>query len=85
MAARDARAAARDAGGMQAAASVLGLQLHILHASTERDFDTVFAALHQMPAGVLVISSHDPFLISRSGQLAALTVRHSVPTIFQFR
>ena len=71
--------------GMQAAASVLGLQLHILHASTERDFDTVFAALHQMPAGVLVISSHDPFLISRSEQLAALSVRHSVPTIFQFR
>ena len=70
--------------GTQAAASALGLQLHILHASTERDFDKVFVALHQMPA-VLVISSNDPFLISRGQQLAALTVRHSVPTIFQFR
>jgi putative ABC transport system substrate-binding protein len=71
--------------GTQAAASALGLQLHILHASTELDFDTVFAALHQMPAGVLVISSNDPFLISRGEQLAALAVRHAVPAIFQFR
>jgi putative ABC transport system substrate-binding protein len=56
--------------GTQAAASALGLQLHILRASTDRDFDTAFAALRQMPAGVLVISSNDPFLISRGEQLS---------------
>jgi len=72
-------------GELQAAARALGLQLHILHASTERDFDTVFATLPQVRAGVLVIGGGDTFLISRSEQLATLTVRHAVPTIFQFR
>ena len=71
--------------GMQAAARALGLQLHVLHASSERDFAAVFAALPQLRAGVLVISGSDSFLISRSEQLAALTIRHAVPTIFQFR
>jgi len=71
--------------GMQAAARALGLQLHVLHASSERDFAAVFAALPQLRAGVLVISGTDTFLISRSEQLAALTIRHAVPTIFQFR
>jgi putative ABC transport system substrate-binding protein len=70
---------------LQAAAGALGLRLHILHASTDRDFDRVFATLHQLRAGVLVISGTDTFLISRSEQLAALTVHHAVPTIFQFR
>jgi putative ABC transport system substrate-binding protein len=65
---------------MQAAARTLGLQLHILHASTERDFDQVFATLVQLRAGALVIAS-DPFFASRSEQLAALTVRHAVPAI----
>ena len=32
---------------LQAAARALGLQLHVMHASTERDFDAVFATLHQ--------------------------------------
>src|SRR6516162_5683302 len=45
---------------MQAAARTLGLELHILHASTEGDFDTVFATLLQLRAGGLVILT-DPF------------------------
>jgi putative ABC transport system substrate-binding protein len=64
----------------QAAARTLGLQLHVLNASTEHDFDTVFATLIELRAGGLVIGN-DGFLISRSEQLAALTVRHAVPTI----
>jgi putative tryptophan/tyrosine transport system substrate-binding protein len=71
--------------GMQTAARALGLELHVLHASSERDFDAVFATLPQLRAGVLVISGTDTFLISRSEQLAALSVRHAVPAIFQFR
>jgi putative tryptophan/tyrosine transport system substrate-binding protein len=70
---------------LHAAASALGLQIHILHASNEHDFDIVFAALARLRAGVLVVSGGDAFLISRSGRLAALTVRHAVPAIFQFR
>ena len=71
--------------GMQAAARALGLELHVLHASSERDFETVFATSPQLRAGVLVISGTDTFLISRSEQLAALSIRHAVPAIFQFR
>jgi putative tryptophan/tyrosine transport system substrate-binding protein len=71
----------RDLG---AAARTLGLQLHVLHASTERDFDAVFATLVQLRAGALVIGP-DAFFISRSEQLAALAVRHSVPAIYTYR
>jgi putative ABC transport system substrate-binding protein len=69
---------------MQAAARTLGLELHLLHASTEGDFDTVFATLLQLRAGGLVILT-DPFFNTRIEQLAALVVRHAVPTIYQQR
>jgi putative ABC transport system substrate-binding protein len=68
----------------QLAAGKLGLQLHVLHASTERDFDTVFATLAQLRAGALMIGT-DSFFISRSEQLAALAVRHAIPAGFYFR
>ena len=68
----------------QTAAHTLGLQLHVLHASTERDLDTVFASLVQMRAGALVINN-DAFFLNRTEQLAALTVQHAVPTIFAYR
>jgi putative ABC transport system substrate-binding protein len=69
---------------LQAAARTLGLQLHVLNASRERDFDTIFASLAQLAAGALVITS-DPVFYSRGEQLAALALRHAVPTIFQDR
>jgi len=70
-----------DTKGVQAAARTLGLELHILNASTERDFEGVFAKLIQLRAGGLVIGG-SAFLRSSSDQLAALTVRHAVPAIF---
>jgi putative tryptophan/tyrosine transport system substrate-binding protein len=69
---------------LQAAARILRVQLHVLHASTERDFDTAFARLAELHAGGLVITS-DPFFISRIEQLAALALRHTVPTSFMNR
>jgi putative ABC transport system substrate-binding protein len=69
---------------LQAAARTLGLQLHVLRASNERDFDTAFATLAQLRAGALVIGA-DPFFTSRSAQLAALSVRHAVPAIYMYR
>jgi len=69
---------------MQAAARMLGRQVHVLYASTERDFDTVFATLAQLRAGGLAIGG-DGFFISRSAQLATLALRHAVPTISQNR
>ena len=68
----------------QQAAAKLGLRLSVLHANSERDFDAVFATLAQRRAGVLVIGA-DSFFISRSEQLAALTLRHAIPTVFYDR
>jgi putative tryptophan/tyrosine transport system substrate-binding protein len=76
--------AANVSNELRVAAGKLGIKLHILHASTEADFDGVFASLVQLRASGLVIAT-DPFLIGRSVQLAALTTRHAVPSIFQFR
>jgi putative tryptophan/tyrosine transport system substrate-binding protein len=69
---------------LQAAARTLGLQLHVLKASTERDFDMVFATLRQMRADGLVVVNEVLFN-SQSRQLATLTVRHAVPAILQNR
>jgi putative ABC transport system substrate-binding protein len=66
----------------QAAARILGMQLHILYASAERDFDAAFATLLQVRAGGLVIGP-DAFLVSSTEQLAALALRHAVPTSYQ--
>jgi putative ABC transport system substrate-binding protein len=76
-----AEALSRD---LQTAARTLGLQLHILRASTERDFDRVFATFRQLRAGGLVIGT-DGFFNTQSEQLATLTVRHAVPAIFPYR
>jgi ABC-type uncharacterized transport system substrate-binding protein len=69
---------------VQAAARTLGLELHVLNASTERDFDGVFAKLIQLRAGGLVIGP-DPLFSSQNEQLAALTIHHAVPTIYENR
>jgi putative tryptophan/tyrosine transport system substrate-binding protein len=66
------------------AAHALGVELHVLNASTERDFDAVFAKLNQLRAGGLAIGT-DAFFNSRSEQLAALTVHHAVPAVYRGR
>jgi putative ABC transport system substrate-binding protein len=69
---------------VQAAARTLGLQVHVLNASTERDFDSVFATLVQLKAAALIVGPGTSF-IGRSEQLAALAIRHAVPAIYQYR
>jgi putative ABC transport system substrate-binding protein len=67
---------------LYAAAHTLGLQLHVLNASAERDFAVAFATLVQVQASALVIAP-DGFFLSRSEQLAALAASHAVPAIFR--
>ena len=69
---------------LQAAARTLGVRLHALHSSTERDFEDAFATLAQRGAGALLVGA-DPFFTSRLEQLAALAHRHVLPTAYQFR
>ena len=69
---------------LQAVARTLGIQLHIQHASTDHDLDTVFASLAERRVGGILISG-DPFFNSRNQKIAALALRHSVPAVYQFR
>jgi len=70
--------------GVRAAAESLGLELKVLHASTERDFDPVFTALAgQGPMGLII--APDIFFGTRLQQLGALAREHALPAIHQFR
>jgi putative ABC transport system substrate-binding protein len=69
---------------MHEAARGLGVQLHVLHAANEDDFNRVFATAIQLRAGGLLIGG-DPFFISRNEQLAALALRRAIPTISHYR
>jgi len=57
----------------QAAALALGLELHVVSASSERDFDGVFEKLIQLQVGGLVVG----------GSATALTLRHKVPAVYE--
>jgi putative tryptophan/tyrosine transport system substrate-binding protein len=62
------------------AAQMLGLELHVLKASTEEQLDAVFANLGQLRAGGVVVGG-EAFFRTHMGQLAALALRHAVPVI----
>jgi putative tryptophan/tyrosine transport system substrate-binding protein len=66
---------------LQAAARMLGIQLHILHASAENDFDAVFADLSRLRIGGLVIGA-DALFNNHVEQVAALALRHAIPAIY---
>jgi putative ABC transport system substrate-binding protein len=66
------------------AARAKGLQLHVLKAGADDEFETAFASLVQLHVGALVVPS-DAFFNSRSEQLVALAARHSVPAIYDWR
>ena len=66
---------------LQSAAHTLGMQLHVMQASTDHDLDLVFAT---MRADAVVIGPY-LFFVSRMEQLGALSLRHAVPAIFIYR
>jgi putative tryptophan/tyrosine transport system substrate-binding protein len=68
-------------GVLQAAAPALGMQLHVMQVSTDRDLDTVFAT---MRTDALVIGPY-LFFNSRMEQLGAMSLRYAVPAIFTYR
>jgi ABC-type uncharacterized transport system substrate-binding protein len=74
--------AGADTKAAQAAAATLGLQLNVLHASTEAELDSVFTTFSQARAGGLAIDG-DAFFNSHTKLIAALAIRHSVPTIYE--
>ena len=77
-------ASATLSNNMMSVASTLGLELHVLNASAEGDFEGVFAKLIELRAGGLVINP-DALFTARTEQLAALALRRAVPAIFESR
>jgi putative ABC transport system substrate-binding protein len=69
---------------LETAARILGVQLHVLSASGEQDFDNVFATVLKLAPSALVIGN-GPFFNSRSAPLGALAARSGVPAISQTR
>jgi len=69
---------------MRAAANTLGLELKVLSAADEQEFDVAFASAVQIRAGGLVVAP-DAYFSSRSERLAALAAGHAMPTIYPFR
>ena len=76
--------AERIIGDVQEAARAKGRQLEILKAGTESEIDAAFTTLVQLRAGALVVNV-DPSFNSRREQLLALTERHAVPAIYEWR
>jgi len=68
----------------RAAASIMGRQLIIVHASSESEVDEAFSTVVQQRAGALIVAS-DIFLSTRKDQLIALASRHAIPTIYPWR
>jgi putative tryptophan/tyrosine transport system substrate-binding protein len=71
-------------GGVQEAARTKGVQLPILKAGSEDEFDAVFDSLAQLHAGALIVAA-DPLFGSRREKLVALAARRTLPVIYPFR
>jgi ABC-type uncharacterized transport system substrate-binding protein len=73
-----------DTRNVQAAARTMGLQVALVSAGADRDFDKAFTTLIQQGASALFVSS-DALFFNRRDQLVALAARHAVPAIYQSR
>jgi putative ABC transport system substrate-binding protein len=73
--------AERDLIEIEAAARSLGLQVHILKASTSSELDSAFANLISSRVDALFVNV-DGFFLSRKDQIVALATRHAVPTTY---
>jgi putative ABC transport system substrate-binding protein len=69
---------------VQEAAARLGVQLVVLRANAESEFNAAFATLVQQRAGALLVCG-SPFFNSRREQLVVLAARHAVPAIYEWR
>jgi putative ABC transport system substrate-binding protein len=74
-----------DTKDTQAAAQTLGRELQVLMVSTERDFETVFAAVTQRQIGGLIVGVDFTLFVDRREQLTKLAASHAVPAIYDRR
>jgi putative tryptophan/tyrosine transport system substrate-binding protein len=69
---------------IQDAGRILGRHIHTLTASSDADFDGVFATLVNQQIGALIVAS-DPYFSGRRGRIVALATRHGVAAIYERR
>src|SRR5262245_62318168 len=69
---------------MQQAAGSLGVQLVIVRANVESDFDAAFSTLVQQRATALLVCA-SPFFNIRPQQLVLLAARHALPAVYEWR
>jgi putative ABC transport system substrate-binding protein len=69
---------------IQQAARGVGLQVHFLYASTQRELEAAFASLGQLQVGAMQVAA-DPFFNSRRDFVVALAARHRIPAIYEQR
>jgi putative tryptophan/tyrosine transport system substrate-binding protein len=69
---------------VQAAARMLGVKLHVLLVSSEPELDAALGTAARLQVAGLMIAP-DAFFNSRIEQLAALTSRHALPAVYQWR
>jgi putative ABC transport system substrate-binding protein len=75
---------ASETKGVQDAARLLRLHLHVLNASTESQIDAAFGALVELRAAALIVSV-DSFLFNSRDQIVALAARYAVPAVYGAR
>jgi putative ABC transport system substrate-binding protein len=69
---------------VKAAGRALGLQILVLNARGERDFDQAFATLIEQRASALFVGA-DPLFLFHRDELVALAARHAIPAIYYLR
>jgi putative tryptophan/tyrosine transport system substrate-binding protein len=69
---------------VEAAARVLGLQLHVLRASSQREIDAAFATIAQQGGAALLVGV-DPFFLALRDQIVALAAHHAIPALYPVR
>jgi putative ABC transport system substrate-binding protein len=74
-------ASTAEAREVQSGANSLGMQFHILNATTEGEIETAFTDLIQLKTNALIVAT-DALLLGQRGQIVRLAARHSVPTVY---
>jgi putative ABC transport system substrate-binding protein len=69
---------------VQEAAARLGVQLVVVHANVESDFNAAFSIFVQKGAGALLVCA-SPFFNTRREQLVVLAARYGLPAIYEWR
>jgi putative ABC transport system substrate-binding protein len=76
--------AERQLRDVQEAAVRLGVQLVVVRANAESDFDAAFSTVVQQRAGALLVCA-SPYFNTRREQLVILAARHALPAIYEWR